>query len=138
MGAGRITVALDAMGGDHGVRAVLGGAARLSLEASDVHVLAVGDVGAMSAVLGETPHDPRRITLVAAWGVVPMDAKPQDGLNELPDCSVARAARLVASGEADALVSAGNTGATVLASARTFHLIRGVPRAALASVGRRG
>lgn len=134
MGERRITVALDAMGGDHGVKAVIGGAARLSLEDSDVHILAVGDIGAMTAALADTPHDPRRITMIASQGVAPMDGKPQDVLRSMPMCSILTAARLVASREADALVSAGNTGATVLAAARSFELIPGIPRAALASV----
>jgi glycerol-3-phosphate acyltransferase PlsX len=130
----RITVALDAMGGDHGVRAVLGGAARLSLEDSDIHVIAVGDMAQMDAVLRDTPHDPRRLHLASAEGVAAMDAKPQEALLAMPRCSIQTAAQLVAAGEADALVSAGNTGATVLACARAFKLIPGIPRAALASV----
>jgi glycerol-3-phosphate acyltransferase PlsX len=129
-----ITIALDAMGGDRGCAAAMGGAARLSLEDTDIHVLAVGDVEVMTRELGEVVHDPRRITLVHAPTVAPMDAKPQDALAALPDCTVVTAARLVASGEADAMVSAGNTGATVLASARHFKLIPGIRRAALASV----
>lgn len=130
----RITVALDAMGGDSGVVATLEGAARLSLEDTDIHVLAVGDVAAMDAVLASVPHDPRRITLVRASGCVPMDSKPGEALDLLPRCSVLTAAKMVAAGEADALVSAGNTGATVLASVRTFQLLPGIRRAALASV----
>ncbi len=134
MAQSTVTVALDAMGGDHGVRAAVGGAARLSLENADIHVLCVGDVAQMDRVLHETPHDPRRLQLVHADGVVAMDAKPNDGLAAMPRCSVTIAAAMVAAGEADALVSAGNTGATVLSCARAFNLISGIPRAALASV----
>jgi glycerol-3-phosphate acyltransferase PlsX len=132
--ANGVTIALDAMGGDHGVRAAIGGAARLSLEDSGIRVLAVGDISQMDAALSAVPHDPRRIQLVAARGVVPMDAHPREALTELPDCSILTAARLVAEGEADAVVSAGNTGATVLACATRFKLIPGISRAALASV----
>ncbi|MCB9663499.1 MAG: phosphate acyltransferase PlsX [Alphaproteobacteria bacterium] len=122
------------MGGDHGVTEAMRGAARLSLEDSDIHVLCVGDVAAMDAVLGETQHDPSRLTLVRSGGAVPMEARPRTALAELPSCSVLTAARVVEDGGADALVSAGNTGATVLSAAETFSILPGIRRAALASV----
>lgn len=134
MSSERITVALDAMGGDHGVVEAMRGAARLSLEESDIHVVCVGDVAAMAAVLDEVQHDPGRLTLAAGGGAVSMDAKPGEALDADPDASILVAARLVRDGVCDALVSAGNTGATVLASARTFEMIPGIRRAALASV----
>lgn len=130
----RIRVALDAMGGDHGVNATMRGAASLSLEGTDIHVLAVGELDAMQRVLDAVPHDPARITLVRSDGCVSMDAKPGAALTALPDCSVLAAARLVHEGGADAMVSAGNTGATVLAAAKVFSRIDGIRRTALASV----
>ncbi len=129
-----ITVALDAMGGDHGVQEMIAGAAKLSQEPSDIHVLCVGDILKMDEVLSRTPHDPARLTLVASDGVVPMEGKPAEALEGMPDCSVSVAARLVAEGRADALVSAGHTGATVLAAAEVFDRLPGIRRAALASV----
>jgi glycerol-3-phosphate acyltransferase PlsX len=63
-----------------------------------------------------------------------MDEKPQDALAGKPDCSILVAARLVADGAADALVSAGNTGASVLACSRTWKKIPGVRRAPLCAV----
>jgi glycerol-3-phosphate acyltransferase PlsX len=129
-----VRVALDAMGGDHGVSAAMGGAARLSLEGGDVEVLAVGDVPAMTAALGRVPHDPRRLLFHHAGEVIGMAAPAVDALRSMPDASIRVAARLVAAGEADALVSAGNTGATVLTAREQFGLIPGVRRAALASV----
>jgi glycerol-3-phosphate acyltransferase PlsX len=129
-----IVIALDAMGGDHGVREAMGGAARLSMEESDVHVICVGDRAEMEAVLSKLPHDPARLTLAASEGWVPMDAKPREALLAMPASSILTAARIVAAGDADALVSAGNTGATVLAAAETFGRLPGIRRSALASV----
>jgi glycerol-3-phosphate acyltransferase PlsX len=63
-----------------------------------------------------------------------MDEKPGEALSGKPDSSIAVAARLVAEGKGDALVSAGNTGASVLACARNFKLLPGVRRAGLAAV----
>ena len=129
-----VTVALDAMGGDHGVEATVAGAARLSTEGADIRVLLVGDVGAITKALQRHSYDPMRLTLVDARGSVRMDDKPREALERMPDCSILTAARLVASGQADALVSAGHTGATVLAASIVFQRLPGVRRAALASV----
>ncbi len=63
-----------------------------------------------------------------------MTDKPAVALDENPYCSVLAAARLVAQGEADALVSAGNTGAVILAASRTFQRLPGVRRVGLAAV----
>ncbi len=129
-----ITVALDAMGGDQGVEATVGGAAKVSREDVDIRILLVGDIGAMSSVLENVKYDPARLSVVPAVGYVRMDDKPKQALEALPDCSVLTAARLVASGEAQALVSSANTGAAILAAAQTFEMLPGIRRAALASV----
>ncbi len=129
-----ITVALDAMGGDQGVAATVEGAAHLSREDSGVRVLLVGDVPEMSRVLAETRYDPTRLSLVDAQGCVRMDDKPREALDANPRCSVLVAADLVKRGEAHALVTSGNTGAAILAAARTFPMLPGIRRAALASV----
>ncbi len=64
-----------------------------------------------------------------------MGAKPKDALDAMPDASLLVATRLVADDEGpDALVSAGNTGAVILAAARCFNCIPGVRRTALAAV----
>lgn len=129
-----IRVALDAMGGDHGLETAIDGATRLSLEPSDIEIVLVGDEAGVREALTHHKHDPARLRIVGADGCVGMDAKPRDALRDLPNCSILRAARLVAEGEADALVSAGNTGATILAAAKTFNRMPGVRRAALAAV----
>ncbi len=133
-GGSMVTVALDAMGGDDGVEATVRGAALLSTEPSDVSVLLVGEVVEVNRVLSQISYDPSRITLVDSRGVVGMGDKPGAALDRMDDCSILTAARLVAGGQADALVSAGHTGATVLASARTFQRLPGIRRAALAAV----
>jgi phosphate acyltransferase len=128
------TIALDAMGGDHGVVATVDGAADLSREDVDVHVLLVGDPRALDARLQMLRYDPTRLSIVAADGAVGMGDSPREALERLPDSSILTAARLVRDGDADALVSAGNTGATILAAADTFERLPGVRRAALAAV----
>ncbi len=129
-----ISVALDAMGGDHGAKAAIEGAARLSREDTDVHIYVVGEAAILAPLLDQFAYHPGRMTIVDCKGVVPMDAKPRDGLEAMPECSILTAADLVRSGEADALVSAGSTGATILASAQNFSMLPGIRRAALAAV----
>lgn len=129
-----IRVALDAEGGDHGVDVAVAGAALVSLEPSDVHVVLVGAPDAVEAALRRHRHDRSRLSIIGAEGVVGMGEDPRTALKDKPSCSVAVAVGLVHHREADALVSAGNTGATVLAAAGQFERLPGVRRAALAAV----
>jgi phosphate acyltransferase len=128
------TIAFDVMGGDHGAAEVVRGAALLSLEAPHIHALLVGDGAVIEEALATIRHNAERISVHHAPTFVAMHEKPASALADKPEASVLVAAQLVADGEADALVSCGNTGAGVLASARTFRLLSGVRRAALASV----
>ncbi|MBU8894907.1 phosphate acyltransferase PlsX [Corallococcus sp. H22C18031201] len=130
----QITIAFDVMGGDYGPTEVVRGAAQLSLESPHIHTLLVGDRRLIDEVLAQTKHNGERLSIHHAAEYVGMDEKPGEALARKPQASVSVAARLVAEGEAQALVSAGNTGAGVLACARHFQLIPGVRRAALATV----
>lgn len=129
-----IRVALDAMGSDRGPEAVVEGVAGLSREDVAIEILLVGDAPQLSALLSEHRYDPARVVVVHSAGAIGMDENPAAALDACPDCSVLAAARLVAAGDADALVSAGSTGAVILAAARTFERLPGVRRAALAAV----
>jgi phosphate acyltransferase len=128
------TIALDVMGGDHAPHAPLSAAAHFSLKPGCPDLLLVGDKEVIDAHLQATAHDPARLRIVPARGFVPMDEDPKAAIDENPDVSICVAARLVASGEAGALVSAGNTGGVVLACARHWQKLPGVPRAALGAV----
>lgn len=129
-----ITIAFDVMGSDEGPAEVVRGAAQLSLGAPDLHVVLVGDGHRIDEALSETRHSAERISVHHASEVVEMVEKPSEALVRKKDASISVAARLVADGEADALVSAGNTGAGVLACARHFRLLPKIRRAALAAV----
>lgn len=129
-----VTIAVDVMGSDHGPEEVVRGAALLSLESPLIHVLLVGDRERIDQALASERHSAERISVFHAPDYVAMEEKPGEALARKPQASVNVACRLVAEGEAQAVVSAGNTGACVLACSRHFHLIPGVRRAALASV----
>jgi glycerol-3-phosphate acyltransferase PlsX len=128
-----VTIALDAMGGDDAPSAVVRGAAEASLS-TDASLLLVGDPEQIAPILDTTPHERARIQIERAAGVIPMDAKPRTALDAAPDASLPSAARLVASNGVDGMVSAGNTGAVVLACADAFQRIPEVRRTALAAV----
>ena len=121
------------MGGDDAPREPVRAAAMISRE-TELHVALVGDPERLRAELGQVEHEPRRIEIVPARGVVQQDEKPREALAAKPDASILVASRLVAAKEADALVSAGSTGALVLASAMVVPRIPGVQRSALAAV----
>jgi glycerol-3-phosphate acyltransferase PlsX len=129
-----VTIAFDVMGGDHGVPEVVRGAAQLTLDTPHIHAVLVGDRPLIDEALATVRHNAERVAVHHTPDWVAMHEKPAAALDAKPDASVLLAARLVKDGEADAMVSAGNTGAGVLACARTFSLIPGVRRAALATV----
>ncbi|MEM9195745.1 MAG: phosphate acyltransferase PlsX, partial [Myxococcota bacterium] len=129
-----VTIALDAMGSDHGVDATVGGAAELSFDKHCPQLILVGNESEIRRALGETRHDPARIDVVHAAEVVGMDDSPKRALQEKKDASIVVATQLVKDRGADALVSAGNTGAVTLACSRSFRRLDGVARCALGAV----
>ena len=126
------TIAVDAMGGDHAPDEVVKGVAQVSL-ATDIECLLVGDERRIQSVLEGVSYNPEHIAILHCTEAIGMAEEPREAVKRR-DASLVVGARAVAEGRAEALVSAGNTGACVLACARHFRLLRGVRRAALASV----
>lgn len=126
-------IALDAMGGDLAPAEPVAAAATIS-RTTTVGVVLVGRRAAIEAELARTEVDRKRIRIVDAAEVIGMDEKPREALAAKPDASLLVAMRTVAAGEADAIVSAGSTGALVLAAAQELPRIPGIERTALAAV----
>ncbi|TMB20784.1 MAG: phosphate acyltransferase PlsX [Deltaproteobacteria bacterium] len=120
------------MGGDHAPDEVVKGVAQVSL-ATDIECLLVGDERRIQSVLEGVSYNPEHIAILHATDAIGMADEPRQAVKRR-DASLVVGVRAVAEGRAQALVSAGNTGACVLACARHFRLLRGVRRAALASV----
>ncbi len=127
------TIAVDAMGGDHAPHEVVKGAAAVSLE-TQIDVILVGDEKQIQSNLDRVQYRPERIQVCHADQSIGMAEEPHEAVKKKPRASVITAVQLVARGEADAVVTAGNTGAAVLACARHFRPLPGIRRAALASV----
>src|SRR5437879_11720137 len=110
------TIAVDAMGGDHAPRPEVEGAVLAARELG-VRVLLVGQTAAVKHELAKHSHRGLDIEVVPASEVITMEDSPTQAFRKKKDSSVHVAAKLVRNGQADGLVSAGNTGA-VMAVAR--------------------
>jgi glycerol-3-phosphate acyltransferase PlsX len=130
----KVTIALDAMGGDRGPEAVLP-AALATLEKDDSAVLTL--VG-LPEVLERARRDAKdaygtRLKFKPASEVVAMDEPPADALRRKKDSSMRVAIELVKNGEADACVSAGNTGALMATARYVLKTLPGIDRPAIIS-----
>jgi glycerol-3-phosphate acyltransferase PlsX len=127
-GAAELTVAIDAMGGDHAPAAIVEGAC-LAVEEVGCRVLLVGDELAVRACLPDGIPD--GVDIRATTQVIAMDEEPGVGVRKKKDASVVRAAEAVRDGRAHAMVGAGNTGATMAAALLRYGRIKGVARPAI-------
>ena len=126
-------VAVDAMGGDHAPAAVVEGAVRAA-QTDRTGILLVGDQGALEAELRLHDGDRTGIEIVHADQVVSMDEPAITPIRRKRRSSVRIAAQLVRDGRAQALVSFGNTGATLIVGKMVIGAVAGVDRPALAAV----
>ncbi len=127
------TIAVDAMGGDAAPEEIVKGVAQTSLS-TDIQCLLVGHEPQIQSILDTIAYNPEHISIHHAPDVIGMAEEPKTAVRLKRSASILVGAQLVADGQADALVTAGNTGAAVLACAQHFKLIHGVRKAALASV----
>ena len=125
-------LAVDALGGDNAPAEILAGALAAARRLPDDEVVLVGPEAALGPHLPSEP--PSNVTTVPSGGAVGMDEEPATALRRRPDASVAVAAKLLRTGGADALFSAGNTGATVAAALMRVGRMEGVRRPAIATV----
>jgi glycerol-3-phosphate acyltransferase PlsX len=129
-----VTVAVDAMGGDHGPSITLRAALKFLEETPDARVIAVGQEAPLRAVLAKL-HSPARdrLTIHAASEVVEMQEPPADALRRKKDSSMRVAINLVKNEVAQACVSAGNTGALMAISRFVLKTLPGIDRPAIAA-----
>ena len=128
--AARVRVAVDAMGGDHAPEEVVIGAAEWAARNPHTDVLLVGDGARVASFLGD--ERPANIELVEASESVAMDEQPAAAVRRKRDASINVCMRLVKEGRADAVVTAGHTGAGVASAILNLGRLKGVDRPALA------
>jgi phosphate acyltransferase len=129
-----ITIAIDAMGGDHGTRVTVPAAVAYLKKHPDDTVVLVGMSEAIEAELKKLGFaDRTRLHIHATTEVVGMDESPQSALRGKKDSSMRVSINLVKNGEASACVSAGNTGALMATARYVLKTLPGIDRPAIAS-----
>jgi phosphate acyltransferase len=129
-----VTIAIDAMGGDHGPSVTVPAAVKAVREDPQLRVILVGLGEPLNAALANGAQAVAdRIVVREASQVVAMDEKPQDALRKKKDSSMRVAIDLLKAGEADACVSAGNTGALMATGRFVLKTIEGIDRPAIIS-----
>ncbi len=129
-------IALDAMAGDNGPEELIAGALLATKEA-DLRVSLVGDELLLKKHLDRLAPDSDKadaIKIVHASQVIKMSENPVNAIRKKKDSSVMVAFDLVRQGQADAVVSAGNSGATMAAGVRKLGRLKGVSRPGIASL----
>lgn len=126
-------IAVDAMGGDNAPRVEVEGAVSAARDFS-ISIILVGDRDLLTAELSKHNTTGLDITIKHASEVVGMHDSASDAIRKKKDSSIRVAFELVKSGEADAVVSAGNSGATMAAGMFVLKRLNGVDRPAIAQV----
>ena len=126
-------IALDAMGGDYAPTEIVHGAVLAARELG-VRVALVGRPDDVAACLARAGLKPDGITVVPASEVIEMDEHPAQAARHKKDSSIVVGLRMVKQREADAFVSAGNTGAIMAAAIMYLGRVRGIERPSLVAL----
>ena len=125
-------IVVDAMGGDYAPAEIVAGAIRAK-EELDVEILLVGDPEQIRASVADSASL-KRIEIVPAEGTVEMHEEPLSALRRKPKASINVAMSMVKAGRADAVVSAGHSGAAMAAALLRIGRIKGIDRPAIGAV----
>jgi len=131
--SGRVIVAVDAMGGDNAPAAEVAGAVQAA-RLRDISIILVGDVPRIEAELASHDCEGLDIRTYQASEVVGMHDSASDAVRKKKNSSIRIAFELVKQGEAHAVVSTGNSGATMAAGMFVLKRIKGIDRPAIATV----
>ena len=129
-----LTIALDAMGGDHAPQVVIAGADMARERHPDLHFLMFGDQSRLEELVTSRPHLAARTSIEHTAEAVEADAKPSQVLRQGRDTSMRLAIDAVKDGRASAAVSAGNTGALMALAKFVLKTLPGIERPAIASL----
>jgi glycerol-3-phosphate acyltransferase PlsX len=128
-------IAVDAMGGDFAPKAVVEGAVQALRDFKDIEeLLLVGDEAQVRAELKKHGSPDPRAIIVHASQVVKMEDSAVEGVRRKKDSSVSRSVDLVKEGRAQAVVTAGHTGAAVAATTIKLRTLEGVERPGIAAI----
>ncbi|MEI8305290.1 MAG: phosphate acyltransferase PlsX [Burkholderiales bacterium] len=129
-----LRIAIDCMGGDHGLPVTVPAAVAFLQATPDVRLILVGDAAALEAALRSAGSvDRSRLEIRHAAEVVAMDEPPASALRGKRQSSMRLAIEAVKAGDAQACVSAGNTGALMAISRFVLRMLDGIDRPAIAA-----
>lgn len=128
-----ITLAVDAMGGDHGPSVTIPASINALSKYDQLHIILVGDKELIQAELQKNKYTNTRLSIQHASEVVEMDESPQSALKNKKDSSMRVAINLIKEEKAQACVSAGNTGALMATARYVLKMLPGIDRPAIAS-----
>jgi phosphate acyltransferase len=132
MASTRARIAIDAMGGDNAPDEIVAGAIRAAAEL-DAEILLVGESDRLESSLKHHTYS-GNIEIVHADGVIAMDEEPIAGIRRKPKASINVAMDLVKQKRADAVVSAGHSGAAMAAASLRLGRLKGIDRPAIGAV----
>lgn len=127
-------IALDAMGGDYAPAVTVEGAIETLSYYDDIDIILVGEESSLKAELQSRKYSPGRISIKHASQVVRMDESPSLAIRKKKDSSIRKAIELVKHGEADAMISAGNSGVVMGTALLLLKTSRYVDRPAIAAI----
>lgn len=127
----KVTLSIDAMGGDRGPAAVVAGISRSVAKNDSVNFIVHGKASELTKLVQKYKRLEGRVEIRDAQGIVSMDEKPSQAMRRA-DTSMRSAIDAVKNGEAQAIVSCGNTGALMATSMIRLRKIEGVNRPAIA------
>ena len=130
----KIRIAVDAMGGDYAPEEIVKGAVAATKENSEIKVILVGNDDAIKAVLEEMSYNREQVEVVHAAQVISCEEAPVEAIRAKKDSSLVMAMNMVKEGTADAVISAGSTGAVLVGGQVIAGKIRGIKRAPLATL----
>lgn len=133
MSSTQARIAVDAMGGDYAPEEIVAGAIRAQAELG-AEILLVGDPQQIEACTKAHHGSSQGLTIVPAEGVVDMNEEPLTGIRRKPKASINVAMELVKKGQADAVVSAGHSGAAMAAAHLRLGRLPGIDRPAIGTV----
>lgn len=127
----RSIISLDAMSGDLGAEVAVRASAASLEKYSNLELVLVGDENVLGGLVTRIIGDDKRVRIVPATEVVTMSDSPRDAVRHKKDSSMRVAIDLVKSGEAQACVSAGNTGALMATAKFVLKMLPGIERPAI-------
>ena len=130
----KVTIALDAMGGDVGPNVVIPGAERFLKEHSNIIFLIFGDEPQIQTALAKAPTLKESVRIIHTDKKIENDDKPSVALRKSKNTSMRMAIEAVANGEAQAVISAGNTGALMAMAKLILKPLPGIHRPAIAGL----